>query len=349
MVMANKKITLTEISQKANCSLATVSRVLSGSSYPVKEEIRTKILSAAEELGYIPPSLRKPKKRRATKDIGVLIPTIANQFYSQLLIGIENSCSEYGYTPIICSSRRNSKEEIQNLKLLCKKAVSGIILSSISEDHAFLSKLVKQNFPIVVFDQSIKGLDVSYVKFDYFEAGRLATEYLLLKGHRRIAFASPPINRSVRQEALNGYLFALEQFLVPIRQEYLVISEVENERDYGMYDFENGKYLAGKILQLKEPVTAVFTLNDMTAFGLIDELRKQNVRVPEDISVVGFDNLDMSSLFNPPLTTINQPAYEIGRLTTKILIDKITGKSDDKVTIKLRPSIIERSSVKELY
>jgi DNA-binding LacI/PurR family transcriptional regulator len=347
--MEMKKVTLTEVSKRANCSLSTVSRVLSGSSYPVKEEIRTKILCVAKELGYIPPSLRKPKRKQTTKDIGVLIPTIANQFYSQLLIGIENSCSEYEYTPIICSSRRSSEKELENLKLLCKKAVSGIILSSISENQAFLSNIVKQDIPIVVFDQSLKELEVSYVKFDYFEAGRLAVEYLFLKGHRRIAFASPPINRSVRQEALNGYLYALKEFMIPIRREYLLVSEVENEQDFGMYDFENGKYLARKILQLDEPATAVFTLNDMTAFGLIDELRRQNLRVPEDISVIGFDNLEMSALFNPPLTTINQPAYETGRLTAKILIDKITGKSNDNVTIKLRPSIQERCSVKELY
>ncbi|MGI5965824.1 MULTISPECIES: LacI family DNA-binding transcriptional regulator [Anaerotruncus] len=344
-----QKATIAQVAQRAGCSLATVSRVLSGSNYPVKADVRERILLCARELGYVSPSVRKPAKSRVGKDIGVLIPTLTNPFYSQLLVGVENVCEEHGYTPFFCSSHRDPEKEIENLKFFLSKSVSGIILSSINENHVFLSSLLQQDIPLVVFDQSLRELDVSYVKFDYFEAAKLAVEHLYLKGHRRIAFASPPINRSVRQEALNGYLFGLEEFSVPQRQEYIILSEAEKERDDGMYDFENGKYFAGRILQLEKRPTAVFTLNDMTAFGLIDEFRRQDLQVPEDISVVGFDNLEQSSFFYPPLTTINQPAYEIGRLTAKILMDKISGKRVENAAINLRPSIVERASVRALY
>jgi len=348
--MKAQKPTLIQIAKQTECSLSTVSRVLSGSSYPVSAANREKIFQAAETLGYVSPSIRKKAAARGQeKTIGVLIPTITNPFYSLLMSGIETLCERHHFTPIFCSSRRLAQRERDNIRLLCHQGVKGLILSSINEELGFLSALARQKMPIVVFDQSVENLNLSYVKFDYFGAGKLAVEYLYLKGHRRIAFASPPITRTVRQDALDGYLSALEELLVPRCPEYVILSSHENEQDNSSYDFENGKYLAQRILQLEERPTAVFTLNDITAFGLMDEFRRQGVSVPDDISVIGFDNLETSAISFPPLTTINQPAYEIGRLSAKILLDKISGESTENAAINLRASIVERASVKTMY
>ena len=344
-----RKATISQIVQKVGCSPATVSRVLSGSDYPVKKETRRKILQAAKELNYVSPSIRSPVKNHISKDIGVVVPTLTNPFYPQLLVGVENVCEEHGYTPFFCSSHRSPKKEQEMLKASLSKSVAGIILSSINENQDFLTDILQHNIPLVVFDQSLCNLNVSYVKFNYFEAAKLAVEHLYLKGHRQIAFASPPLNRLVRQEALEGYLFGLEEFHLPRQEEYIVLSNSEKERDEGLYDFENGRYFAKCIFQLEKRPTAVFTLNDLTAFGLIHELNKLGLKVPEDISVVGFDNIEQSSFFSPPLTTIKQPAYEIGRLTAKILIDQINGKTTENTAINLRPSIVERASVRTLY
>ena len=164
-----QKATIAQVAQRAGCSLATVSRVLSGSNYPVKADVRERILLCARELGYVSPSVRKPAKSRVGKDIGVLIPTLTNPFYSQLLVGVENVCEEHGYTPFFCSSHRDPEKEIENLKFFLSKSVSGIILSSINENHVFLSSLLQQDIPLVVFDQSLRELDaVSYTHLDVY-------------------------------------------------------------------------------------------------------------------------------------------------------------------------------------
>lgn len=349
--MRKEKVTLRQIAEKTGFSPSTISRVLNGSSYPVNEKTREAIVKIAEGEQYMSPSMRRLASSAGTNGntIGVLIPTITNPFYAQLISGIEKCCEQRGYTPIVCSSRRSPEKEIENLKTLFSSGVKGIILSSINEDLNFLTTLSRQNLQMVVFDQSVKDLDVSYVKFDYFAAGKLAVEHLYLKGHRRIAFMSPPLTRSVRRDALEGYRKALEEFQLPYRPEYVIISAEENEHDQISYDFENGQALARQLLKLEEMPTALFTLNDITAFGIINELRSRSLRVPEDISVVGFDNLEVSAVCSPPLTTINQPAFEIGHLSAKILIDQLQGVSTERNTLNLRASIVERASVKTMY
>ena len=348
--MPAAKTTLLQIAKETGFSASTVSRVLSGSSYPVNKKTREAIIQAAQRHQYAPPSLRKLTSTAAERNtIGVIIPTMTNPFYTQLICGIEKKCEQYGYTPIVCSSRRNPKKEIENLKIICESGAKGILISSINDDLSFLSALARQNFPIVVFDQSIEALDVSYVKFDYYAAGKLAVEHLYLKGHRRIAYLSPPLNRSVRRDALEGYRHGLEEFLLPFREEYVIIADEEYEYNQTSYDFEKGAELARRLVRLPELPTAVFTINDIMAFGVISGLSALGLRVPEDISIVGFDNLEVSAISNPPLTTINQPAFEIGHLSAKILFDQLTGKSTERKSLNLRASIVERGSVKSMY
>lgn len=311
--------------------------------------LRQKILQIAEEYNYTNTRKRDDLNSKNTNDIGIIIPTVANPFYLQLLLGIESICSRNGYIPSFCSSRRDPEVEKVNLKMLIDKKVSGIILSSISNNPSYLKKISAPDIPIVVFDQSIKELDFSYVKFNYHDAGKMAVEYLYLKGHRKIGFASSPILRPVRQELFDGFMHGLETFSIADHPEYIFISEYEGEQDDTMYDFENGVYLADKILQLEDKPTAIFTLNDTTAYGIIERFRQIGISVPRDISVIGFDNLEMSRFFYPKLTTINQPAYEIGRLTSKILLDKIKQPDMKNMYIDLKPSIVERDSVRALY
>lgn len=347
--MAYSKTTLHQIAKETGFSVSTVSRVLSGSSYPVNANTRETILKAADAHHYAPPTIRKMTGNAVERNtVGVVIPTMTNPFYTQLICGIEKKCEQYGYTPIVCSSRRNPQKEIENLRIICESGVKGILVSSINDDLSFLSAIARQRFPIVVFDQSVKDLDVSYVMFDYYDAGKLAVEHLYLKGHRRIAFLCPPLNRSVRLNALDGYRSALKRFQLPFREEYVIIAEEESEFDHASYDFEIGARLAARLCALSERPTAVFTMNDVMALGVISGLSALGLRVPEDISIVGFDNLEISAVSSPPLTTVNQPAFEIGHLSAEILFERLIGKSSERKTINLHASIVERGSVKSL-
>ncbi len=348
--MAYPKTNLLQLAEETGFSASTISRVLSGSSYPVNAKTREIILNAAKAHGYTPPSIRRLTDKAAERNtIGVVIPTMTNPFYAQLISGIEKKSEQYGFTPIVCSSRRSPKKEIENLKLICESGVKGILVSSINDDLSFLSAIARQNFPVVVFDQSLKDLDVSYVKFDYYDAGKLAVEHLYLKGHRRIAFLSPPLDRSVRRDALEGYRKALERFQLPFREEYVIISESESEYGQTSYDFETGAALAHRLYMLPELPTAVFTMNDIMALGIISSLTSLGLRVPEDISVVGFDNLEVSSVSSPSLTSINQPAFEIGYLSAEILFDQLINGCTERKKINLHASIVERNSVASLY
>jgi len=350
--MAYPKTNLLQLAEETGFSASTISRVLSGSSYPVNAKTREIILKAAKAHGYAPPSIRRLTDKATERNaIGVVIPTMTNPFYTQLICGIEKKCEQYGFTPIICSSRRNPQKETENLKLISASGVKGILVSSINDDLSYLSAIARQNFPVVVFDQSVKDLDVSYVKFDYYDAGKLAVEHLYLKGHRRIAFLSPPLDRSVRRDALDGYCSALNRLQLPFKEEYVIVSEAEAESEGGQssYDFETGADLARRLYALPDRPTAIFTMNDIMALGIISGLNSLGLRVPEDISIVGFDNLEVSSVCAPPLTTINQPAFEIGHLSAEILFDQLINGCKDRKTINLHASIVERSSVLSLF
>lgn len=343
----SKQTTLQSIADSLGISVATVSRVLSGSEYPVKLETRKKIISLANELNY--KSAYNPNSPDPTfRDIGLVIPTLTNPFYNELIMGIESECESRNYFPIICSSKRNSKREYQNVKLLLSKNVKGLIISSLLEEPSYFSDIVSQGTHLVYFDQSTVNEKLSYVKFNYFEAGRLATEYLLLHGHRNICFASPPINREIRREIFLGYKQALLSFHVDYDQRNVLMSKLEKESSTEMFDYTNGIEMAKQFLNLPSRPTAIFTINDSTAYGIMKHFSDVGIRVPEDVSIIGCDDLSTSEIVSTPLTTIHQPGYETGKLTCQILLNEIDGATDGPSHIVLHPSVTERKSVKSL-
>lgn len=342
--------TIAQIAAATGFSSATVSRVLSGSEYPVKRQVRDRVFQAASEMGYKNRTYRAGQGTVGEfKDIGVIVPTLTNPFYYELIAGIRSECNLHGYTSMICSSQRQSEMEVRNIDLMLQKGVQGLIVSSLNETSSSLSLKLNSAPHIVVFDQAVNHLDVSYVMFDHFEAGRLATEYLMLRGHRKICFMTPPITRETRRELFNGYKSVLEAFHTPLEPAYVLSPEKEEQDiENNTYDFNNGIEMAKQFLKLEDRPTAIFAINDTTAYGAIRYFKEVGVRVPEDVSLIGCDNLFTSSVVDPPLTTVNQPAYETGRLTCKILLSEIAGESTKTSHIILRPSIVERLSVKTL-
>ncbi len=339
--------TLVSIAAICQTSTATVSRVLSGSNYPVSKPLKEKILAVSRSMNYKP--LHKlDYGHTPSYDIGVIIPTLSNPFYNELLMGIENECDNRRYIPIVCSSKRNTECESRNIKMLLEKNVNGLIISSLSENHTYLSSLNNLGNKIVLFDQSVVNDDMSFVKFDHFEAGRLATEYLLLHGHRNICFASPPITREIRRDLYNGYKHALESFNIGFNAQNILTPRAEKDASIEMYDYINGIEMAKQFLDLYPRPTAVFTINDSTAYGMIKCFMSMGLRVPEDVSIIGCDDLFTSEMSCPPLTTIHQPGYETGKLTCQILLDLIENKNVKPSHIVLHPSLVERESVKTI-
>lgn len=347
MSIPPKRATITEIAHLAHTSTATVSRVLSGSDYPVSEQLRNAVQQAAKDIGYVPNAFGQSLKSGKTKDIGVIIPNFTNPFYMELISGIESVCRDHGYNPIICSSNNSATQEMDNIELLRKKCVEGLILSSIYKSTIDIRSALSVHRNVVLFDQGTTLGDVDYVTFDFESGGYMAVTYLLEKGHRNITFLTAPLeNRASRRALYRGCQRAIRDWNTPATCTLLVEDVPVN--DYARWEYENGQQLANHLLQLPERPTAAFVYNDMTAIGVTSQLMKQGVRIPEDISVIGFDDIIISEFAHPPLTTIRQPAYETGKLATQAIIDKIEERRQTSCRITLTPQLIERDSVSVL-
>ena len=342
-VLLKKPITIHDIASMANVSPATVSRVLSNSDYPVSKALQDKIRQIAEEVNYIPNMLGKQLKKNVSTTIGVIIPSIVNPFYSFVIYGIEEVARENDHTVIICNSLQDPALEEEYIRTLMEKQIKGLIISSISEDRTLLRSCIDMGLNVVAIDQTIEEENVSQIKFDYRKGGYFGTKHLLEKGHTQIAYVTSKLDRPSRRSIYRGYLDAMQEAnLDPILEESNVGGPYT-----AVYDFDMGKKLASKIMESQIRPTAIFACNDMMAFGVINELSSQGLHVPQDISVMGFDGIDFGLMIHPPLTTIKQPDYEMGKMSCKLLFDKMKGEDIPCYDVVLQPRLIERHSVKE--
>ena len=344
-----ERATIKDIARAVGVSIATVSRVLNKSDYPVREELREKVLEMAEELRYTPNIYGKLLKSGKSNDIGVVVPSLINPFYAETVTGIEVECHSRGYNPILCSSNNAYSREKEHIEFFMQKRMRGILVCTINEDDTYLRQVIRDNPNIVLFDQPITDFECDYVSFDFHRAGVIAAEHLLEKGHREIAFLSPPFDRKSRKEQFNGFYETLQSRGVAFDMSSLIICATGDENaETSILEFRNGQELAKCFLKAGRPATAVVVVNDITAIGVINEFSKNNLRIPDDISVMGFDNIMFSAMVNPPFTTVNQPSFEMGKLAVRLLIDKIANKPDGLSSIVLEPYIVERESIKEI-
>jgi len=341
-----KRVTIHDIAKEAGVSSATVSRVLSNSDYPVSAKLRSKIQNLAEQMQYIPNMIGKQLKTDNNMTIGVIIPTISNPFYAAVMLGVEEAARKSGYHVLLCNSLQDGSLEEGYLKTLFEKQVKGVILSSISGNRKLMTHLIKMGLNVIAIDQKLDMPDVLQIEFDYRRGGYMAAQYLLEKGHRKIGYVTAPLDRPSRQHIYHGFFEALHSAGVDKNDSYVQIADEEKEVYDGIYEFENGKVLTRKLLQLDELPSAIFACNDLTAFGVINELAANGLRVPEDISVMGFDNIEFSRMVTPALTTIKQPNYEMGKLACSMLLDKLRKDNNHEMDVMLLPKLIVRDSVK---
>ncbi|MFD0712632.1 LacI family DNA-binding transcriptional regulator [Paenibacillus sp. GCM10027626] len=344
-----KRITIHDIAREANVSSATVSRVLSNSDYPVSAKLRTRIQQLAEEMNYIPNMIGKQLKTDNNMTIGVIIPSISNPFYAAVMLGIEEAARKSGYQVLLCNSLQDKSLEEGYLKTLVEKQVKGVILSSISGNCKLLAQLLRMGLHVIAIDQKLDLPDVLQIEFDYWRGGQMAANYLLEQGHRRIGYVTAPLDRPSRQQIYTGFFAALQAAGVELNEALVQVAGDEKEVYDGIYEFENGKRLTRQLLELEaaERPTAIFACNDLTAFGVINELADNGLNVPDDISVMGFDNIEFSRMMSPALTTVKQPNYEMGKLACSMLLDRLRQDNNYETGVMLLPQLVVRNSVKQ--
>ena len=343
-----KQATIRDVAERANASLATVSRVLNDSAYPVSDELKQRVREAAEQLQYIPNGSRGLSYSQQ-RDIALVLPNITNQFYMQTMLGVGDVLVKQDYNLVLCNTVRNAKQEHSFLHQLYNKGVKGVILSSVDENADIVNEYARKGMKFVLLDQKISNMQCSGISFDNREGAKIATQHLLSMKHRNIAFATLPMNRWTRMEMYKGYQGALRAAGINCSRKLVYERMPEEVPNYSNLELEAGCLIAKEFLRVGCPATAIVCINDMLAIGIIRTLVQNGVRVPEDVSVVGFDDIPFSSIFMPALTTVHCSAVEMGRLAALMLLDSFENEMKEApVSMQLSPTLVVRDSVCEL-
>ncbi|MFW6377715.1 MAG: LacI family DNA-binding transcriptional regulator [bacterium] len=325
--------TIRDVAEKAGVSIATVSRVLNNQA-TVRPATRAKVEAVIKELNYQPNYLGRNLRRAETKLILVVLQNISNPFYAKVVKGIEDVGHKNNYNIMICNTDSDTDRERDYLELLLNKLVDGVILMEPEIEAEELTQISK-DFPVVQCCEYKEGSNISHISIDNIAAGYTAVSHLLKLGHQRIAMISG-YNRllsAIQRE--KGY------------RQALLDSGIEFDPDlikYSSYGFTGGLRSAKEILQMDDRPTAIFTISDITAIGAIKAIKQEGLRVPEDIAVVGFDNTGIAAMYDPPLTTVAQPRYDLGKISMEILLDLINNKNIVNKEIYLEHELIIRES-----
>jgi len=329
--------TIKDVAELAEVHPSTVSRVINGDSR-ISEKTKKKVLLIIRKLGYTPNAIARGLKTKRTYTLGMLIPDITNPFFAELARGVEDAANKNSFNIILCNTDDKLKKERTYLEILREKRVDGLILGTAHIRDKSILELEKKKFPYILISRNVERLNKNCIIIDDLAGGMMATEYLIKLGHHRIAHISGPLKTRSGLNRLKGYQLALKKHKI----EY-------NDELVGEGDFRiNGGYQVMKrFLKLPEPPTAIFAANDLLALGAMQAIQKKNFYIPEDFSIIGFNDIELASFVYPSLTTIRQPILEMGNLAVKMLLKIIIDGEFNQGKIVLKPKLIIRESCKE--
>lgn len=341
-----KQATIRDVAKLAGVSLATVSRVLNDGNYPVSAELKQRVREAVEQLDYVPNTNAQSLRKDTGRDVGLVIPNVSNPFYLQTMLGIDEVLAKNNYNIILCNTLRNPAVERDTLRKLYERQAKGVILSSVDENAEIIQEYINKGMKFVLLDQKLTGSDSAGINYDARAGARMATEYLIEQGHRKIAFATLPMTRWTRTEMHEGYRGALLVAGLPFEEKLVYEWVPENAGIYDDMELAAGRHIAEAFLRDGCPATAIVCINDMLAIGVIKTLLRSGLRVPEDVSVFGFDDIPFADAFEPGLTTVHYPAVETGRLAALMMLENMAGgETELLLSMQLTPRLVIRDTV----
>lgn len=329
--------TIHDVAKAAGVSSATISRYLN-KSLQLPQATKDKIDTAIAQLEYRPNLLAKRLSKGKTEAIGLVIPEISNPFFAQLAEAVEIEADVQGYAVFITSTHGERRKELAAIDELRDQHVDGLILMIENPDDGTLAAQLSQQMHVVLLDEDIPGPDLPRIFVNNEHGAYLATSYLIQQGHRDIAIVGGPKGISSMQERLAGFERAMAEHQLIIHPEYQL---------FGEYCRFFGRKAAQKILDLDHRPTAIFSASDYLAIGMIELFRSENINVPDDISLVGFDDMPFVDLIQPSLSTVQQPVTDMGRVAVKTLINLIDGQAASPLT-RMDVALVERNSVKNM-
>lgn len=326
-------VSIKDIARAASVSHSTVSRALRDSPL-VSAETTALIRKIAKEQGYTVSAVARGLVTRKTKTIGVVVTTIADPFVSEVVSGIEQTANDHGYSVFLADSYADPEREVRVVQSFAERRVEGIVVTASRVGTIYLEILSELKVPIVLINNQRRGEFMHSVMIENVEASRQATQHLIDLGHRRIAYLGDQFGYQSDTERFAGYRQALEQAALPFLPELVVHGDGKPEGGVKAMEF---------LLGLPQAPTAVFCYNDMSALGALRCIHDSGLRVPADISLVGFDDLFFASYTQPPLTTVRQPRQRMGLLAMEILLKLMSGQ-DSTDTIEVPAELIVRES-----
>jgi LacI family transcriptional regulator len=326
--------TIYDVARLAGVSTATVSRALNDTGR-IAPATRARIEQAVEQLGYRPNTIARSLVTKSTETLAFLLPDITNPFYAALVSGIQDYALEHGHTMLLCTTQGDAAREEQYLSLLRAKQVDGALVDGLVLPPDRIAAFVGEGFPLVCLDRDIESSSVPLVQVDNKLGGLVATDYLVGLGHSRIAHVSGAGGLRISEDRAAGYHEGLYE--AGIDPDASLVAE-------GRFTEEGGHAATRALLESAPDLTAIFAANDLSALGVLSALWASGRRVPDDVSVIGFDDLRLSAYTTPPLTTIRQPAAAIAKVATEILIGLTKGEPARKLRHVFQPSIVVRSS-----
>ena len=338
--MKSSNVTLKSIADRLNVSVTTVSRVLNGKSdrYRISKETQELINTAAKELSYSPNQLARGLRLKRTNTIGYIIPDISNPFFSSIAKSVEKSARKLGYSILLCDSEEDTKIEENLLQLMIDRKVDGLIISPVGIEVNHLRRIAQRNIPIVLLDRYFPELNLPFVTSDNYKGAFEAVNMLIEHGHRRIACIQGLVNTSPNNDRVRGYIDAHKTHGLSVDKK-LIVGDSFGE--------ENG-YIETKLLLKQDNLpTALFAVSNLISLGAIRAISEEGLKIPDDISMVSFDDQPYSRFLSTPMTTVSQQNAQIGQIAIKLLIDQIeSNRQLEPKGIFLPTKLISRDSVK---
>ena len=327
-------ITIKDVARHAQVSVTTVSHVINATRF-VSAGSRERVLHAVATLNYVPSALARSLKNNRTHTVGMMIPNSSNPYFAEIIRGIEDTCFDAGFNVILCNSDDDPRKQGQYIRVLAEKQVDGLIVLSSGGDDELGAHLRNANMPQVLVDREVEHLSADLVEVNHESGGYLATRHLLELGHRRIGCITGPLQLSSALQRLQGHHRALAEAGVDADRGGLVEA-----------DFTSGGGFTAmqRLLALTTPPSAVFACNDLMAIGALCAASSAGLRVPQDLSVIGFDDIALAAYSSPPLTTVAQPKHQMGELAARLLLQRIAEPGRPHQREILQPQLCVRSS-----
>lgn len=329
-------VTIYDVARESGVAPSTVSKVIHKTGR-ISRETQDRVLKTMEKLNFRPNVVASALKAKRTYTVALLISDFTNPFCNALAKAVEDGAIQKGYNVLVASTGNDADRHHKLIDMLIQKQVDGYILSSFSQDDEDYTKILSSGRPIVLADRRIRRTDASAITSDNVTGGYLATEHLLRQGHRDIALLLEDPKISSSADRMQGYLQAYEELNLAVRKDRIVS---------GRFGLEGGRAMMRTLSTGSDRPTAIVAANDLLAIGIMQEAFSLGLKVPDDLSVVGYDDTPMSSLVSPALTTIHQPIEEMGLASIDLLLKLLNGGPHPGPSIQLQPHLVIRSSVR---